>query len=364
VSTGDAPGGIGTPGLRARQRYGDAVTKKIVHVNIPPVGEELTRSLFAGFDFELVPVNATNEEELIAAAIDADAIIGAGVGRLLSREGLAQLKRLRIVSLWSGSTDYIDLESLTDAGICVSFGADACTEEVADHGMAMMLALGRKLFYFDRVMRERKGHYVPHDDIIDAAKPLPRLSGLTVGCVGFGRAGLALARRCQGFSMRFMAYDPFIPADTGARLGVELATMEQVLAQADFLHLYVPMKEDTFHIIGEAQLAAMKRTAYLVNSSARAQVIDEDALFDALTNGRLAGAALDNLEMKEDETNPLLGLDNVILTPHISHVSDESYSAMQHRVCEDVIGFFNGRWPALVANPEIKTKISLPVSGE
>jgi D-3-phosphoglycerate dehydrogenase len=340
------------------------MTKKIVHVNIPPVGEELTRNLFAGFDADLVPVTASNEEELLAVAIDADAIIGAGVGRLLTREGVKQLQRCRIVSIWAGSTDYMDLEPFTEAGICVSFGADACTEEVADHGMAMMLALGRKLFYFDRVMRERKGHYVPHDDIIDAAKPLPRLSGLTVGCVGLGRAGLALARRCQGFSMRFIAYDPFIPADTGAGLGVELTTMERVLAEADFLHLYVPMKKDTFHIMGETQLAAMKPTAYLVNSSARAQVIDEDALYDALTKGRLAGAALDNLEMKKDETNRLLGLDNVIVTPHISHVSDESYSAMQHRVCEDVIGFFNGRWPALVANPEIREKVSLPIAGE
>jgi D-3-phosphoglycerate dehydrogenase / 2-oxoglutarate reductase len=340
------------------------MTKKIVHVNIPPVGEELTRSLFAAFDAELVPVTVSNEEELVAAAFDADAIIGAGIGRLLTREGVTKLERCRIVSIWSGSTDYIDLESFTDAGICVSFGADACTEEVADHGMAMMLALGRKLFHFDRVMRERKGHYVPHDDIIDAAKPLPRLSGLTVGCVGLGRAGLALARRCHGFSMRFIAYDPFIPAGTGATLGVELTTMERVLAEADFLHLYVPMKKDTFHIIGAAQLDAMKPTAYLVNSSARAQVIDEEALYGALTTGRLAGAALDNLEMKEGETNPLLGIDNVIVTPHISHVSDESYSAMQRRVCEDVIRFFNGQWPTLIANPEVKTKLSLPVPGE
>src|SRR3984957_7626279 len=168
-----------------------------------------------------------------------------------------EFTRCRIVSLWAGSTDFIDLPAFTDHGICVSFAADECTEEVADHGMAMMLAVGRKLFYFGRVMRERNGHYVPHDDIIDAAKPLRRLSGLTVGCIGLGRAGLALARRCQGFSMRFIAYDPFIPAETGAGLGVELTTMERVLAEADFLHLYVPMKKDTFHIIGETQLAAM-----------------------------------------------------------------------------------------------------------
>jgi D-3-phosphoglycerate dehydrogenase len=333
--------------------------KRIVHLNMPPVGVEAARELLASLDAELVAATAGSEEELVEVARDADAIIGAGVGRLLTRKGLVELTRCRIVSIWAGSTDFIDLPAFTDHGICVSFAADECTDEVADHGMAMMLAVGRKLFYFDRVMRERKGHYVPHDDIIDAAKPLPRLSGLTVGCIGLGRAGLALARRSRGFGMRFVAYDPFVPPDTGRDLGVELTTMERVLREADFLHLYVPMKADTVHLIGAAQLAQMKPTAYLINTSARAQVIDEKALLEALSTGRLAGAALDNLEMKPDETNPLLALDSVIVTPHISHVSDESYAAMQRRVCEDVVGFFNGRWPRLVANPEIMQKVTI-----
>jgi D-3-phosphoglycerate dehydrogenase / 2-oxoglutarate reductase len=329
------------------------VKTTIVHVNVPPVGPELARELLEGLDAELVAGSASTEEEMVALARGADAIIGAGVGRLLTRQGLAELDRCRIVSIWAGSTDYIDLPAFTEHGICVSFAADECTEEVADHGMALMLALGRKLFYFDRVMHERKGQYTPHDDIIDAARPLPRLSGLTVGCIGLGRAGLALASRSRGFGMRFVAHDPFVPEGTGRELGVELLGMEEVLSEADFLHLYVPMKSDTFHIIGEEQLARMKPTAYLINSSARAQVIDETALLSALTEGRLAGAGLDNLEMTPDVVNPLLSLDNVIVTPHISHVSDESYAAMQRRVCQDVVGFFNGQWPRLVANPEV-----------
>ncbi|MGD9798434.1 MAG: NAD(P)-dependent oxidoreductase, partial [Acidimicrobiia bacterium] len=258
--------------------------------------------------------------------------------------------------------------------ICVSFAADACTDEVADHGMAMMLALGRKLFHFDRVMRATKGVYVPHDPIIDAAKPLPRLSTLTVGSIGFGRAGMALATRTTGFGMRFLAYDPFVPPGTGAELGVELTTMERVLAESDFVHLYVPMKADTFHLVGADQLRQMKPTAYLINSSARSTVIDEVALLRALTDGTIAGAGLDNLDMPEGVTaegvspdeaaeltaNPILALDNVILTPHIAHVSDDAYRTMQHRVCDDVVEFFGGRWPALVANPAVKELIGTP----
>lgn len=332
---------------------------KILHVNMSPLSVQATRDLLAGLDAEVVAATARTEEELVAAAQDAEAIMGTSVGRLLTREGLAQLPECRIVSIWAGGTDFIDLQAFTDHGVCVSFAADECTEEVADHGMAMMLALGRKLVYFDRVMRERKGIYVPHEDIVEAAKPLPRLSGLTVGCIGLGRAGLALAHRARAFGMRFVAFDPFVPAGTGRDLGVELTTMDEVLAQADFLHLYVPMKADTVHIIGQPQLARMKPTAYLINSSARAQVIDEEALFEALTTGRLAGAGLDNLEMKPDPGNPLLALDNVIVTPHISHVSDESYAAMQRRICEDVVGFFHGRWPRLVANPDVMKQVRI-----
>jgi D-3-phosphoglycerate dehydrogenase / 2-oxoglutarate reductase len=160
--------------------------------------------------------------------------------------------------------------------------------------------------------------------------------------------------------MRFIAHDPFIPPDTGADLGIELTTKERVLAESDFVHIYVPMKEDTVHIVGVAELALLKPTAYLVNSSARAAVIDERALLDALEGGRLAGAALDNLEMREDEVNPLLARDDVILTPHISHVSDESYRSMQERVCLDVVRFFSGTWPALLANPAVKDRIGVP----
>ncbi len=342
----------------------------MLHLNLPPVPVELARERLAPLGAELVAAQISDGEELLEVAHDVDAIIGAAVGRFFTPDVLAGLERFRHLSLWSGSTDYIDLASLTEHRTCVSFAADACTDEVADHGMAMMLALGRKLFYWDRVTRERDGIHSPHDPIIEAGRPLPRLSTLTVGSIGFGRAGLALASRTKGFGMRFLAYDPYVAPGTGAELGVELTTMERVLAESDFVHLYVPMKADTFHLIGTDQLAQMKATAYLVNVSARSAVIDETALLAALTAGTIAGAALDSIDMPpgfDRETgassgtvNPLLGLDNVILSPHISHVSDDSYRAMQHRVCDDVVDFFNGRWPALVANPAVKELIGTP----
>jgi D-3-phosphoglycerate dehydrogenase / 2-oxoglutarate reductase len=336
------------------------VTLKIVHLNLPPLPIETVRERLAVLDAEVIAATCANLDELVDVAADADALICAGVGRLLTREGLARMPKLRHVSIWSGSTDFIDLQAFTDAGVVVSFGADACTDEVADHGMAMMLALARKLPHWDRVMRANVGVYVPHDPIIEAARPMPRISTLTCGTIGFGRAGMALAQRARAFGMRFLAHDPFIPQDAGADLGVELTGKERVLAESDFVHLYVPMKDDTTHIIGAEELALMKASAYLVNSSARAAVIDEAALFTALTTGGLAGAGLDNLAFEKGTVNPILLLDNVILSPHIAHVSDQAYATMQERVCDDVVEFFTGHWPRLVANPAVRELVALP----
>ena len=108
------------------------MTKRILHVNLPPVSTELGLQLLGGVDAEIVAASCRTEEELVGAAVDADAIVGAGLGRLFTAAGLAQLKQCRIVSLWAGSTDYLDVQAFTDAGICVSFAADECTEEVAD----------------------------------------------------------------------------------------------------------------------------------------------------------------------------------------------------------------------------------------
>jgi D-3-phosphoglycerate dehydrogenase / 2-oxoglutarate reductase len=335
---------------------------RVVHLNLPPVSPELARELLEPIGAEVIVATCSSEEEVVAVAADADAIIGAAIGRLMTRDVLSHLTRCRIVSLWSGSTDYLDLDAFTDHSVCVCFGADACTEEVADHSMALMLAAGRRLHFLDSFVRDNEGRWESHDDVVAAALPMPRLSTTTVGTLGFGRVGAALAKRSQGFGLRFLAYDPYISADAGRQWDVELTSKERVLAEADYIHICVPMKEDTVHIVGDDELRQMKPTAWLVNASSRATVIDEAALVAALQEGRLAGAALDNVGRdphQPDARNPLLDLPNVVLTPHISHVSNQSYAAMLQRVCEDVVEFFNGRWPQLVANPAVKDRLTI-----
>jgi D-3-phosphoglycerate dehydrogenase len=337
---------------------------RILHLNLPPVPEALARERLAPIGADLHVADCKTSAEVIEAAAGADGIIGAALGRFFDPATIAALPRLRHISMWSGSTDDLEIGAFTDAGVVISFAADACTDEVADHGMAMMLALTRRLPHWDRLTRVRQGSYTNHDEVIATGRPTPRLSTLTCGSIGFGRAGRALALRARAFGMRLVAHDPFLPPDAGAELGVELLSKDDVLAQSDVLHVLVPNQKGTKHVIGADELARMKPTAYLVNTSARSDQIDDQALHRALLEGRLAGAGLDVIGPAEDGVpNPLLALDSVLLSPHIAHVSDQSYEMMQHRVLDDVVRFWTGQWPDLIANPAVKDRVTLPTAG-
>ena len=330
--------------------------RKVVQLNLNPVDPQTAQGIFREIDAELVVAECSTEDEVIQVAHDADAIIRAG--GLLTRRVLESLERCRIISCYAVDIDGIDLAAATERGICVSYAVDATTEEVSDHAMAMMLGLARKLFFYDKVVRAG-GWLNDHKAMVEMGRPMFRLSTVTVGSIGFGRAAQALARKCQGFRMRFLAYDPNKPHGLNHELGVELTSLDRVLEESDFLHMNVPLTEETRHMIGAEQLKRMKPTAYLINCTARGAIIDEEALDTALTEGWIAGAGLDNLEKRPPKPNPLLKLDNALITPHVCHVSDTSYDEMEQRVCREVVGFFQGEWPPLVVNPQVKERVHL-----
>jgi D-3-phosphoglycerate dehydrogenase len=332
------------------------MTRKIVQLNLLPVKPEITREYMREIDGEVVVANCKTEDEVIEVARDADAIIRAGGP--LNRRVLESLRKCQIISCYAIDIDGIDLGAATEKGICISYAIDASTEEVSDHGMAMMLAMARKLIPYDRFVKS--GWLVDdYNYVVDMGRPLIRMKEATVGSIGMGRAARALARKTSGFGMRFLAYDPTLGGKTALEPGVELTSLERVLGESDFVHMNVPQTKDTFHLIGLEQLKMMKRTAFIINSTARASIIDETALYKALSEGWIAGAALDILEGKPVVDNPLIKLDNVILTPHVCHISDASYRDLEERVCEDVVHFFQGQWPVLLANPKIKETVHL-----
>ncbi|MCZ6789234.1 MAG: C-terminal binding protein [Chloroflexi bacterium] len=330
--------------------------RKVVQLNLNPVDPQIAQGIFREIDAELVVADCETEDEVIKVAHDADAIIRAGGP--LTRRVLESLERCRIISCYAIDIDGIDMDAATERGICVSYAVDATTEEVSDHAMAMMLGLARKLFFYDSVVRAGQWRN-DHKAMVEMGRPMFRMSTVTVGSIGFGRAAQALARKCQGFRMRFLAYDPNKPEGFNDELGVELTSLDRVLEESDFLHLNVPLTEKTRHMIGAEQLKRMKPTAYLINCTARGAIIDEEALHTALTKGWIAGAALDMLSKMPPHPSPLFNLDNALITPHMCHVSDTSYDEMEQRVCREVVGFFRGEWPPIVVNPQVKERVQL-----
>ncbi len=263
---------------------------------------------------------------------------------------IAVAERLGIITACRSQPVNVNVAAATARGIAVLSTPDRNTDSVAEFSLGLILALARNIFLADRHLREH-GWYVG-DEIPYFHFRGPELAGKTVGLVGCGNIGRQLARRAQALGMNVLAYDPYLAQgdlDGMARL----TTLEEVLAQADFLSLHVPLNDETRGLIGEVELARMKPSAYLINS-ARAAVVNEIALYDALRERRIAGAALDVFWQEPlPVDSPWLELDNVILTPHLAGAADDVKVHQSAMVIEDVRTLLNGGCPARLVNPEV-----------
>jgi D-3-phosphoglycerate dehydrogenase len=302
---------------------------------------------------EFVTQPCQTEEELIAAARDADAIIT--FRRPFTRRVIARLKRCKLI--YNDGTGYetIDIAAATEYGICVSYPADYCTSEVAEHTMALILACARKIVRLDRAVRAGKWDSYERREIrLKILPPVFPIEGRTLGLIGFGRIARAVVPRARGFKMRVIAYDPYVPAVVFEELGVESASFDYLLRNSDFVSIHAAFTDGAKHMLGMEQFKAMKPTAYLVNC-ARGDFIDERALVTALTQGYIAGAALDVVQGEGIRLDhPLLKLDNVILTPHTAFYSEESRLKSARRPYEEIARLVNGEWPQWLLNPEVK----------
>jgi D-3-phosphoglycerate dehydrogenase len=182
----------------------------------------------------------------------------------------------------------------------------------------------------------------------------PGLWSRSMGIVGLGRIGKAMARRCQAFDMRVLATDPVADQAFAAAHGIELMALDDLLRQADFVSVHTPLAPETRHLIGRRELALMKPSAFLINT-ARGGLIDEAALYEALTSGHLAGAGLDVFEAEPPEGSPLLGLDNVLLAPHAAGMDEAAERLMGERCVANILAIVRGRDPGAgyVLNPEV-----------
>jgi D-3-phosphoglycerate dehydrogenase len=221
-------------------------------------------------------------------------------------------------------------------------------DEVSDHGLALFLALARRIVSADQAVKGGAWDVVAH-------KGIQRLRGRTLGLLGFGKIARALAAKAQALGMQVVAVDPFVDGETMARLKVRAVDMDALLAESDAVSVHVPLSPGTRGIIGERALARMKPTAFLINTS-RGGLVDEDALAAALTAGRLAGAALDVVEKEPPPPDhPLRKAPNLILTPHLAFYSREAVVELQTKVAEEAARAFRGEPPRSPVNREVLT---------
>ncbi len=327
------------------------MTRILLVEHIHQAGEELLAR--AG---ELVLPQPQNIDGILAAIPNCDALVVRNTK--ITRQIIQSAPHLIVIGRHGVGYDTIDTRAATDLKIPVVYTPAANTESVAEIAVGFVIALGRKVFRAHTAMQS--GRLL--SDTVTLSVMAQRdglvnfdLWGKTLGVIGVGRIGSSVARKMvAAFNMRVLGYDPYVDAATLAGYGVQkIDRLEDMLPSCDFVTLHCPGGAETRHMIDEHTLALFKPSAYLINT-ARGTVIDEDALVAALRRQQLAGAAIDVYDPEPPRVdNPLLQMDNVIVTPHFCAMTEESLRNMATMVAQGVVEVLQGRRPQYLVNPEI-----------
>ena len=320
------------------------MTRRILITDIAWPDLDIEKEVLAAVEGEVMVAGDGTPEEIIALAPQADAILTCW--KDVPAEALDIAPNCRVVSRYGIGLDNIPIGRATELGMLVTNVPDFCLEEVSDHVMALLLATARQLLPLARTP-ERSGW------TRETPRPIPRIKGQTLGLIGFGNIARALVSKALGFGLRVMAYTPRLrPEDApqGVEVTNDLATL---LAASDYVSIHCPLSEETAHLIDDAALAQMKPNALLINTS-RGGVIDESALVRALKEGRIAGAALDVTDPEPPSgDNPLLSLENVIVTPHAAFYSVAATAELARKAAENVVTVLRGEVPKTLVNAEV-----------
>ncbi|MEX1019791.1 MAG: hydroxyacid dehydrogenase [Litorilinea sp.] len=286
-------------------------------------------------------------DDPLANAGQAQAILASSLVRY-DRAVFDRLPNLRLVQRTGIGVDNVNLEDATAAGIVACNTPDGPTESTAEHTVAMLLGLAKRIKQGNDNLAE--GKWGPRGGTMLGTEVM----GKTLGLVGLGRIGRRVAYICRnGFDMTVLAYDPFVTPSEAQAMGVTLTSLDEVIAQADFLSLHAPVTPDTIHLMNAQRIASMKDGAYLLNL-ARGPLVDGDALLDALDRGKLAGAGLDVFDPEPPAMDSRLRNHPMILaTPHSSAVSVEGRNRIESMAIERLLTFFRGERPADVVNPDV-----------
>jgi glyoxylate reductase len=305
------------------------------------------------FDAEVWPEYAPPPKKVI---VDKVATVDALVSLLSDKidpEVFNAAPKLKIVSQLAVGFDNIDIAEATRRGIYVTNTPEVLTDTTADFAWALLMAIARRVAEADKYVRTGKWKVSWHPAMLSGRD----IYGATIGIIGAGRIGYAVAKRAKGFDMRVLFYDVIPRPEMEKDLRAKKVDLDTLLKESDFVSVHVPLMKETHHLVNAQKLSLMKKTAYLINNS-RGPVVDEKALYEALRKGQIAGAGLDVFEQEPTPVdNPLLKLDNVVVAPHISSASLETRAKMSEMVAENLVAFFEGKRPPNLVNSDvIKTK--------
>jgi len=310
--------------------------------------EEAVRILEGVGDVSVAP-RFIGERELTELARDCHGVVLGG--NKFGREAIMMAKDLKVISRHGVGVDNVDIVAATERGILVTYTPGANADSVAEHTFALLLGLVRKISLADRSIREGEwgsSEFMGFE-----------LVGKTLGIIGLGAIGSRIAKRAMAFEMDVMAYDPYVTQERASALGVKLVDLETLLRSSDAVSLHASLTNETRHILTARELGMMRRTAVLINA-ARGQLVDEEALIQALKGGTVSGAGLDAFQSEPmPEGHPFMKMRNVLLTPHIASFTKEALARGDKILAMDLAAIFMGRKPIYLANPQALAKSAL-----
>jgi D-3-phosphoglycerate dehydrogenase len=329
------------------------MTRKVLITDYVWPSVEPEKAVLAAGGAEIIVAPNGDEDTLVELAKDVDGILTC-FAKVTDRVVRAAEKCV-VIGRYGVGVDNIAVDTATELGIAVTYVPDYCIPEVSDHVMAMLLAWNRRIVFFDRATKT-KGWGTE-----GLGMRIMRLEGKNLGIAGFGRIGRAVADRARAFGLQVLVADPFVTAEAAQDAGAVKMELPELLAESDFVTLHSPLIPQTQGLMGSDEFAQMRPDAFLINA-ARGGLIDEDALYTALTSGQIAGAGLDVLvDLDPPLDHRISQLPNVIVTPHTAFFSQEAVLELEERAAGEVVSVFQGKMPDNLVNPAVldhsRTKI-------
>lgn len=301
---------------------------------------EEERRVFESVGATLKVAQCKTEKEVIEASQGAIGLINSEIP--ITRSIIESLPDLKVIAKYGLGVDNIDLDAATDNNVFVANVPDYCQDEVSDHALALILSLSRKIVVLNHAVKQGKWSF--SDGV-----PLHRFNTQTVGLISYGSIARKLAKKLKAIGFKVIVYDPYFQKN-GQETNVELVSLEELMGSSDVISIHSPLLSETYHMVNNEMLELAKPNAIIINTG-RGPVINESDLIDALKEERISGAGLDVLEQEPmDISNPLLSMDNVILTPHVAFYSEESIQELKRKTALNVVDVLLEKEPRYLVN--------------